>query len=85
MGAKILTGIGCFFLAISLIVVAVSIALPPLTHGRTSWEEAMLGIVPGAICSVLSFLALAGGVIWLVAARRKPSGPAMDEGPGRPR
>jgi hypothetical protein len=31
------------------VVLVVSLLLPTLTDGRTSWDEALLGIIPGAI------------------------------------
>jgi hypothetical protein len=51
-------------------VVLVSVLLPVLTHGRTSWGEAMMGLVPGTLVLVVSVpLALIGLVVILV--RRK--------------
>ena len=51
----------------------VSLLLPSLTDGRTSWDEAMFGIVPGAIVLVFSLvLAAAGLVLTIVARRGKP-------------
>ena len=70
-GPKVLAGAGCGLLLISLLILGVSLALPALTNGRTSWEEATLGIVPGALCSGLSFLVLAGGVVWLLVTSRR--------------
>lgn len=50
----------------------VSLLLPALTDGRTSWDEAMFGIIPGAIVLALSFvIALAGLVVMMVARRNK--------------
>ncbi len=44
----------------------ISVLLPPLTNGRTSWEEAMLGIIPGALILAISLIvALIGLVITL--------------------
>lgn len=71
MGPKILSGVGCAGLGLSLTVLVVSLALPAVTNGRTSWEEAMLGILPGAVCSGVSALALGAGVAWWIVSRRK--------------
>jgi hypothetical protein len=53
-------------------VLLVSLLLPTLTDGRTSWEEALLGIIPGAIVLSLSFVvAVAGLVVTIVGRKRK--------------
>jgi hypothetical protein len=49
----------------------VSLLLPALTDGRTSWEEAMFGIIPGAIVLVFSFIATAAGLIMRLAGRKR--------------
>ena len=52
-------------------VLLVSVLLPPLTDGRTSWDEAMLGIIPGAVVLLCSFaLALVGLVVVLMRRKR---------------
>jgi hypothetical protein len=53
----------------------VSLLLPALTDGRTSWDEALLGIIPGAIVLVLSFLMAAVGLVVMIAGRRVKSRP----------
>lgn len=72
-GAKILTGVGCLLFALSFISLCISLALPIATNGRTSWDEAAMGYVPGAICSCMSLLLLVGGLVWLLMARRSRS------------
>jgi hypothetical protein len=53
-------------------VLLVSLLLPALTNGRTSWDEAMLGIIPGALLLSLSFVvALAGAVVLFVKRGKK--------------
>lgn len=69
--ALILTIVGGVLLAMSLLVLVVSLLLPIVNAGKASWDEAMLGIIPGAGCSCLSFFILLGGAIWLLAARSK--------------
>ena len=48
----------------------VSLLLPALTDGRTSWDEAMFGIVPGAIVLVFSVIVAAAGLVLMIVARR---------------
>jgi hypothetical protein len=71
MGAKILIGVGAVLTLLCGAGLLVSLLLPVISDGKTSWEEAMLGIVPSAICGFLSFLLLAGGVVWFAVARRR--------------
>jgi hypothetical protein len=50
----------------------VSLLLPTLTDGRTSWDEALLGIIPGAVVLALSFIVAAVGLaVMLVGRKRK--------------
>ena len=53
-------------------VLAVSAMLPVLTDGRTSWDEAMFGIIPGAVVLVFSFLLAAVGLILIVTRKKTP-------------
>ena len=53
-------------------ILVVSLLLPPLTNGRTSWEEAMLGIIPGALILIASFVVLIVGVVILLMKRKTP-------------
>ncbi|MBV9210642.1 MAG: hypothetical protein JOZ52_08440 [Acidobacteria bacterium] len=47
-------------------VFLVSVLLPALTNGHTSWEEAMFGIIPGLVVLFFSFiLAIVGLIITL--------------------
>lgn len=52
-------------------VLLVSVLLPPLTDGRTSWEEAMLGIIPGALVLLCSLVLAVVGLIVIVMRRKK--------------
>jgi hypothetical protein len=52
-------------------VLLVSLLLPALTDGRTSWEEAMFGIIPGAIVLTLSFLLAAVGLGVMIVGRKR--------------
>jgi len=52
-------------------VLLVSVLLPPLTDGRTSWDEAMLGIIPGALVLLGSFILAVVGLIVIMMRRKK--------------
>jgi hypothetical protein len=52
-------------------VFLVSVLLPLLTDGRTSWEEAMLGIIPGVLVLVGSFIVAVIGLILILMKRKK--------------
>jgi ABC-type antimicrobial peptide transport system permease subunit len=56
-------------------VLLVSLLLPTLTDGRTSWDEAMLGIIPGALLLAVSLVVAAAGVVVLVVKRKKAQPP----------
>lgn len=51
-------------------ILVVSLLLPALTNGRTSWEEAMLGIIPGALILIASLVVAVVGVVILVMKRK---------------
>jgi hypothetical protein len=52
-------------------VLLVSVLLPLLTDGRTSWEEAMFGIIPGALVLMGSFVVAVVGLILMLSKRKK--------------
>ena len=52
-------------------IFVISLLLPVITDGRTSWDEAMIGIIPGALILVFSFLLAIAGVIVIVIRRKK--------------
>jgi uncharacterized membrane protein YhiD involved in acid resistance len=58
-------------------VLLVSLLLPALTDGRTSWDEAMLGIIPGALLLSLSFIVAIAGLIVMIVKRRKKGAPQV--------
>ena len=49
----------------------VSLLLPVLTDGRTGWDEALFGIIPGAIVLTLSFLLAAVGLGVMIMGRKR--------------
>ena len=52
-------------------VFLVSALLPPLTDGRTSWDEAMLGIIPGVLVLSLSFVVAVVGLVLFLMNKKK--------------
>lgn len=58
-------------------VFMVSLLLPVITNGRTSWDEAMFGVIPGALLLCFSFvLAVAGGVVMILERKKRLQGAA---------
>lgn len=72
MVGKIILILGILGVVLGFLVLAISIALPPLTNGKTSWEEAMWGIIPGAIVLVISFFIAITGLILVLKNRKRP-------------
>ena len=68
---KIVLALGILGLLLGIAVTGISVLLPVLTDGRTSWEEAMFGIIPGAAVLVISFFVAIIGVVLVVIARKK--------------
>lgn len=53
-------------------ILVISLLLPTLTEGRTSWDEALLGVIPGALVLGISFvIAVAGLVVMLLKRKRR--------------
>jgi uncharacterized BrkB/YihY/UPF0761 family membrane protein len=71
MIGKIIMVIGILGILLGGAVLLISLLLPVVTDGRTSWDEALLGIVPGAIVLVISFVIFAGGLIVVLMQRKK--------------
>jgi hypothetical protein len=69
--AKIALILGIVGIVLGGGVLLVSVLLPPLTNGRTSWEEAMFGIIPGALILMGSFVLAIVGAILLIMKRKK--------------
>ncbi len=68
---KIVLVLGILGVLLGLLVTGVSVALPLTTNGRTSWEEAMLGIIPGVLVLVFSFFMFLIGLIFVIKNRKK--------------
>jgi len=71
MIGKIIMILGILGVLLGGAVLLVSLLLPVLTEGRTSWDEALLGIIPGAIVLAISFVIFVGGVIIMLVQRKK--------------
>ena len=71
MIGKIIMIIGILGVLLGGAVLLISLLLPVVTDGRTSWDEALLGIIPGAIVLVISFVIFAGGLIIVLVQRKK--------------
>ena len=76
MIGKIIMILGILGVLLGGAVLLVSLLLPVLTEGRTSWDEALLGIIPGAIVLAISFVVFVGGVIMLVQRKKKQLRPS---------
>jgi uncharacterized BrkB/YihY/UPF0761 family membrane protein len=73
MLCKIVFVLGILGVLLGLAVTGVSVALPFATDGRTSWEEAMIGIIPGVLVLILSFFIFVVGLIFVIKNRKKKS------------
>ena len=71
MVGKIVMIIGVLGILLGAAVLLISLLLPVLTDGRTSWDEALLGIIPGAVVLAISFLIFTGGLIIVLVQRKK--------------
>jgi hypothetical protein len=58
-------------------VLLVSLLLPALTDGRTSWDEALLGIIPGALLLCISLVVAAVGLVLMLVQRKKQARAAV--------
>ncbi len=70
---KIVLVLGILGILLGFAVTGVSAVLPIATDGRTSWEEAMLGIIPGMLVLVFSFFLFLVGLIFVIKNRKKAS------------
>ena len=52
----------------------VSLLLPALTDGRTSWDEALFGIIPGALVLAFSFVVAVVGLVVMLKGRKSQVG-----------
>lgn len=71
MAGKIILIIGILGVLLGGAVLLISLSLPVITDGRTSWDEALLGIIPGAFVLAVSFIIFAGGLVLVLVQRKK--------------
>lgn len=67
---KIVLVFGILGVLLGLLVTGVSVALPIINGPRTSWDEAMFGIVPGAFVLIVSFFIFLIGLIFVIKNRK---------------
>jgi hypothetical protein len=70
---KIVLVLGTLGVLLGFLITAVSVALPIVNEGRTSWEEAAFGIIPGALILVFSFFIFVIGLIFVIRNRKRAS------------
>lgn len=68
---KIVLVLGILGMLLGFAVTAVSAALPALTNNKTSWDEALFGIIPGVLVLIVSFLMTVVGLIFVIKNRKK--------------
>jgi hypothetical protein len=68
---KIVLVLGILGILLGLAVTGISVALPIVNGPRTSWEEAMYGIVPGVFVLIVSFFIFLIGLIFVIKNRKK--------------
>ncbi len=68
---KIVLTLGSLGVLIGFAVTAISVALPIVNGPHTSWEEAMFGIIPGAIILVFSLFVFLIGLIFVIKNRKR--------------
>ena len=55
MIGKIVMILGILGILLGGAVLLISVLLPIMTDGRTSWDEALIGIIPGAVVLMGAF------------------------------
>ena len=74
MIGKIILILGILGTLLGGAVILISLLLPVITDGRTGWDEAMFGIIPGAIVLAGSLmLAIIGLIVVLVKRKKTPA------------
>lgn len=68
---KIVLVLGLLGTLLGFLVAAISAALPFVNGPATSWDEAMIGIIPGIIVMVFSFFIFLIGLVFVIMKRKK--------------
>jgi len=71
MFGKIILTLGIVGVLLGGAVLLISLLLPVLTDGRTSWDEALFGIIPGAFVLTISFIVSVFGLIVVLVQRKR--------------
>ena len=71
MIGKIILILGILGTLLGGAVLLISVLLPVITDGRTSWDEAIFGIVPGAIVFAGSLMLAIIGLVIVLVKRKK--------------
>ncbi len=71
MIGKIIMVIGILGVLLGGAVLLISLLLPVITDGRTSWDEALIGIIPGAVVLAISFVIFVGVLVVVLVQRKK--------------
>lgn len=79
MIGKIVMILGLLGVLLGAAVLFISLLLPVLTDGRTSWDEALLGIIPGAVVLTISFVVFVIGLIVVLVQRKKKQQPRLNQ------
>jgi len=74
MLGKIILILGILGMLLGGAILVISALLPTLTEGRTSGDEALLGIIPGAIVLIGAFFIAVIGLVVVLMKRKKPAG-----------
>jgi len=68
---KIVLTLGILGVLLGVLVTGISVALPIVNEGRTSWDEAAFGIIPGVIVLLISSFVFVIGLIFVILNRKK--------------
>ena len=79
MIGKIIMIVGLLGVLLGGAILLISLLLPVLTDGRTSWDEALFGIIPGAFVLAISFIVFVCGLFIVLVKRKKKA--AMVQSP----
>ena len=81
MIGKVVMILGILGILLGGAVLLISVLLPIMTDGRTSWDEALIGIIPGAVVLMGAFfLFVVGLVVMLVQRKKKRANLVADAG-----
>lgn len=71
MVGKILLVLGILGMLLGGAVTVIAALLPSLTDGRTSMDEALIGIIPGALLLVGGFIMTVAGLAMILLKKKK--------------